>query len=371
MRNNAVTGETVTITKTEYEGLKQKNEFLLQREAWLLEQLKLSRRRQFGTSSEKTDSAQISFFNEAEATADPKAEEPKLTTIKEHYRKSKTRLTTDKLPPDLPVEIVEHGLPESEQNCPDCGHSLHVMGHETREELKLVPAKAVLLRHVRSVYACRECEKHNDHVPIKKAVMPKPVIPGSFVSPEAIAHIAVQKFVMASPLYRQEQEWNRNGIQLSRQTMSNWLIRAANDWLAPIYNRLHELLCAGGVLHGDETTVQILHEPGKPAQSKSYMWLYRSSGDTENHIVLYDYQPDRKQERPQAFLKDFTGYLHTDGYDVYHKLPSNITVVGCWAHARRKFDEALKALAQKDQLGSQALHGLNFCNRLFRIEKQL
>jgi hypothetical protein len=182
---------------------------------------------------------------------------------------------------------------------------------------------------------------------------------------------------MASPLYRQEQEWARKGILLSRQTMSNWLLRATQDWLEPVYNRMHELLCARDVLHGDETVVQVLHEPGKSAQSKSYMWLYRTgrsapaSGDTDKPIVLYDYQPDRKKERPQAFLKDFKGYLHADGYDGYHALPSNITVVGCWAHARRKFDEALKAMPEKDRLGSQALHGVHFCDRLFRIEAQL
>lgn len=179
-----------------------------------------------------------------------------------------------------------------------------------------------------------------------------------------------QKFVMGVPLYRQEQEFNRNGIQLSRQTMSNWLIKATEDWLEPIYDALHEMLCLRDVLHADETTLQVLREPGKAAQSKSYIWLYRTSGDAAHPIVLYEYQPDRKAVRPQAFLKDFKGYLHADGYDGYHKLPESITVVGCWAHVRRKFDEALKALPANGRENSLALVGKRFCDRLFELERE-
>jgi len=244
------------------------------------------------------------------------------------------------------------------------------MGHETREELKLIPAKAVLVRQVQNVYACRNCEKTSDHVPIVKAPMPEPVIKGSFASPEAIAHIASQKYVMGIPLYRQEQEWERNGVLLSRQTMSNWLTKVSTDWLRPIYDRLHELLCAQAVLHADETTLQVLHEAGKTAQSKSYMWLYRTSSDSEHPIVLYDYRTSRAGDHPREFLRDFNGYLHTDGYDGYHgALPEGITVVGCWSHARRKFDEALKILSDKDKAGSGAMRGKNLCDRLFALER--
>jgi hypothetical protein len=177
-----------------------------------------------------------------------------------------------------------------------------------------------------------------------------------------------QKFVMGIPLYRQEQEWERNGVPLSRQTMSNWLIRCAGDWLEAIYNRLHQFLCAREVLHGDETTVQVLHEPGRAAQSKSTMWLYRTSGDAENPIVLYDYQISRGGEHPAKFLHGFKGYLHTDGWDEYHrKLPDVIQVVGCWAHCRRKFDEALP---KKDKADSEAFRGKQFCDRLFALERE-
>jgi hypothetical protein len=132
--------------------------------------------------------------------------------------------------------------------------------------------------------------------------------------------------------------------------MSNWLIKATFDWLDPIYNTLKEILCLRKVLHADETTLQVIHDAEKSAQSKSYMWLYRTSGDTDNPIILYEYQPGRKAEHPKHFLKNFNGYLHADEYEGYHDLSGNIKVMGCLAHACRKFDEAVKSLSKKTKL---------------------
>lgn len=343
---------------------------LEQQVRWLMEQMKLSKHKQFGVSSEQTDALQVDLFNEAEVNAVRIASEPELSEVKAHYRK-RTRLTTDKLPEDLPVEIIEHALSVHERICPDCGGELHTMGRETREEFKIVPAKAVIVQHIRHVYACRKCEETADHVPIVKANMPEPVIKGGFASPETIAHIATQKFMMASPLYRQEQEWLQNGIRLSRQTMSNWLIKASEEWLEPLYEEMKIQLLRHDVLHADETVLQVLKEPGKPAKSKSYMWLFRTSGEAKHQIVLYDYQPDRRHMRPDEFLKGFSGYLHADGYDGYHKLPDNIIVVGCLAHLRRKFFDALKTLPKDKQADSNAAKGVAYCDKLFYFEKQM
>jgi len=332
-------------------------------------QFRLAKHRQFGASSEKSEYDQLSIFNEAEATADANTPEPELVEIEKHYRKRK-RLVNDRLPENLPVEIVEHDLSAEEQECPECGGPLHRIGKETRRELKIIPAQVKIVEHVRHVYGCRECEMDEYGAPIIKAPVDLPVIKGSFASPEAIAHIMTQKFVMGVPLYRQEQEWVRQGILLSRQTMSNWLIRAAEDWLEPIYDAFKELLCLKEVLHADETTLQVLREPGKAAQSKSYMWLYRTSGDAHHPLVLYEYKPDRKAKHPAEFFKDFKGYLHADGYDGYHDLPERIVIVGCWAHVRRKFDEALKALAEKDRGNSNALRGKRYCDKLFELERE-
>jgi transposase len=343
---------------------------LTQQNQWLMEQFRLSRHKQYGASSEQSSGEQINIFNEAEAFADISTPEPEITEVKSHYRKKKTRLTTDKLPKDMPVEIIEHELPEDERNCPECGEKLHTMGREVREELKIIPAKGVIVRHVRHVYSCRECEESSDHVPVLKADMPEPVIKGGFASPEAIAHVAVQKFMMASPLYRQEKEWGISGILLSRQTMSNWLIKASEDWLEPVYEAMKQELCRQDVAHADETTLQVLKEPGKSAQSKSYMWLYRTSGEAKRQLVLYEYQPSRKHTHPKDFLGEFSGFLHTDGYDGYHKLPENIIVVGCWAHLRRKFFDALKALPKDKWPGTNAEKGVSYCDKLFRLERR-
>jgi transposase len=117
--------------------------------------------------------------------------------------------------------------------------------------------------------------------------------------------------------------------------MSNWILKAAEDWLKPIYEEFHRQLVRRSVLHADETTPQVLREPGKSAQSKSYMWLYRTGGDAEYPIVLYEYRRDRKAENPKRFLEGFSGYLHADGYQGYYILPNTITVVGCWGHYPR------------------------------------
>ncbi|GHU83652.1 transposase [Clostridia bacterium] len=343
---------------------------------WLTERIATAQQRRFGASSEKSvydGASQMTLFenifNEAETLAnnDP---EPELSEVKSHYRRAK-REKKDRLPEDLPVETVQHELSEAEQICPCCGERMHEMGHTiTREELKLVPAQASIIQHVQTTYSCRNCEKNETSVPIRKSHVPNAVIKGGFATPEAVAHIATQKFVMGSPLYRQEREWNRHGIMLSRQTMSNWLIKATEDWLVPIYKVLHDKLLKSSILHVDETTLQVLKEPSKTSQSKSYMWLYRTGSDAREHIVLYEYQPDRRKERAQTFLTGFEGYVHTDGYSVYSDLAPGITAVGCWAHARRKFDEALRLLREDRIPGSPELTGKRYCDAMFKLEQK-
>lgn len=153
--------------------------------------------------------------------------------------------------------------------------------------------------------------------------------------------------------------------------MSNWILRAADDWLTPVYNEMHRRLVQEKVLHADETTLQVLKEPGKTSQSKSYMWLYRTGSHAVHPMVLYEYRPDRKAGNAANFLNGFSGWLHADGYPGYHSLPERIRVVGCWAHLRRKFDEAVKSLPKQDQPNSAALQGQAYCSKLFSIEREL
>lgn len=339
---------------------------------WLLEQIRLGKQKQFGTSSEKTTlEEQLSLvFNEAEGFQKDQLQEPTVEEIT--YKRKKSTGHKETLLEDLPTETITYELSDEEQVCPECGEKMHVMGKEVRRELKIIPAQVKVVEHIRLVYSCRNCEKTAENVPIKKATVPEPVIKGSIASPSAVAHMMHQKFVNAVPIYRQEQDYKRMGIELSRQTMSNWMNRCAMSWLEPLYLRFREELMKREVLHADETVLQVLNEPNKKAQSKSYMWLYRTGNDGLNQpVVLYDYQPSRSASHPKAFLRGFKGYLHVDGYSGYHSLPKTITICGCFAHARRKFIEALNAIPQKEQLGSQALTGKTYCDQLFAIEAKL
>jgi len=343
---------------------------------WLMEQLKLSKQRQFGTSSEKSAAIdggeQLSVFNEAEAESDPAVAEPALEQVAAHTRKKpKGKREADFS--GLPTEQVVHELPESERVCPDCGGPMHTCGHEVyRRELTVIPSQFKVTEHVQTAYSCRHCEKNagDDPVPMLKSAVPAPVIRGSGVaSPSLLAYIAHQKYVLALPLYRQEQEWERLGLKLSRQTMANWMIYASANYLRPIYDAMKAELLRAQVLHGDETKVQVLREPGKTPQSDSYMWLYRTSGDAARPVVYYEYQPDRCHHRPADFLGNWSGYLHTDGFEGYHKL-KNVTVIGCFGHVRRRFVEILKTVSAKARAGSEAMRGKEFCDRLFALERE-
>ena len=293
------------------------------------------------------------------------------TKVAAHTRQKRSSRVEEALPDNVPVEVVEHRVLESERSCPECGTLMTEIGTEVRRTLVIIPAQVKIREDVYFTYACPKCKDEGTQTPIRKAERLPALIPGSCASPEAVAHIMVQKFVMYAPLYRQEQEWNRAGVMLSRQTMSNWVLRVAEDWLRPIYDQLRRQLLQREVLHADETTLQVLKLEGRTARSKCYMWLYRTSGDAGHPIVLYEYQQNRKAENAEAFLKGFTGWLHADGYSGYHRLPENIRVVGCWAHLRRKFDEAVNALPKEQQAGCAALEGLQYCNALFAIEKEL
>jgi transposase len=336
---------------------------------WYEEQLRLSRQQKFGASSERTqpDQLQFDWFNEAEATADPQQAEPTVETIT--YQRRKQREPREAALADLPVETIEHALPAEEQVCPDCGGPLHAMSTEVRQELKIIPAQVKVVKHVRHVYSCRHCEREATETPVITAPMPNPAAPGSLASPSILAFTMVQKYVDAMPLYRQEQQFVRLGVTLSRQTLSNWMLQAADRWLQPLYNQLHTHLLAQAVLHADETTLQVLREPDRKAETQSYLWLYRTGRDGPP-VVLYEYKQTRGGEHPRDFLAGFHGYLHVDGYPGYHKV-ADVTLVGCWAHARRKFDEALTALPDdKQKAAVTAREGLAFCNRLFAIERE-
>ncbi|WP_397379437.1 IS66 family transposase [Paenibacillus sp. YYML68] len=350
--------------------LEEQNVELSAKLKWYEEQFRLAQQKRFGSSSEKThpDQLELNLFNEAEMLATPAGEEPPMEKVTYERRKSSGKREEDLS--NLPVETIVYTLEEGQQLCACCGGSLHEMTTETRSEIAIVPPQVKVMRHVRQVYSCRHCERHELQTPIVTAPMPKPVYPGSLASPSILSHVMCQKYVDSLPLYRQEQAFARLGYSLSRQTMANWMIYGAEKWLMPMYEAMKRYLLSQDALHADETTLQVLREPGKSAESTSYLWLYRT-GRGIPPVVLYDYQRTRGGEHPRNFLAGFTGYLHVDGYAGYHKV-AKVKLVGCWAHARRKFDEALKgAPPETGTLGSVAGQGLAYCNQLFAIEREL
>lgn len=348
--------------------LEHENQELKAKLNWYEEQYRLSKHNQFGRSSEQTNTEQLTLFNEAEDTKDSKIEEPVLEEI--IYKRRKKKRTDGKSFDHLPLEIIEYKLKDEECICPQCQGSLHEMSKEVRKELKVIPAQVKIVHHVRYIYACRRCQREDIETPIITAPMPKPVLPSSFVSPSLMAFIMEKKYSQAIPLYRQEKQWQHFGIDLSRQNLSNWMIHGANNWLIHIYRRLHEHLVNEDILHGDETTLQVLKEDGRSAQNKSYIWLF-ATGKESTPIYLYEYQTTRASKHPRRFLQGFKGYLHTDGYAGYNDIPG-VKIVGCMAHARRKFTDCLKALPKEASLAkTTAGEGLNYINKFFEIERQI
>ena len=361
--------KTVVISQSEYTEMKEAINKIAKLEALIKfyeSQLLLAKRRQFGTSSERIE-GQLSLFGETEVSAPPEPEVEEIT-----YKRKKQKGKREEDLSNLPVVRVDHELSESERSCPECGNEMRDIGINIRREIDIIPAQAILKEHAVHSYACTniECEEKTGKTIIIKAAAPQPLISGSLASPSLVAHIAVQKYSNGMPLYRLEKGFQYDGVSISRQNMANWVIKCSENYLEPIYRRMIDYLLKETVLHADETSVQVLKEPGRAAQSKSYEWIYRTSGCAEKHIVIYNYKETRRQEHPQEFLKYFKGYLHTDGYQSYHNLPPDIVVVGCWAHARRPWEKILKNIPKEKWKDTDAERGLAYITALFNLERK-
>jgi transposase len=316
---------------------------------YLYEQFRLGRYKRFGSKSEKDlgGACQLSLFDEA-VTPDNMSEIEEADeelTIPEHKRKKKGRKA---LPKHLPRKQEIYDLPENEKTC-SCGCALTYIGDETSEQLEVIPMKVYIIEHIRKKYACRGCEET-----IKQASMPKQPIPKSIAAPGLLAHTLVSKFEDHLPLYRQEHILQRVGIDIPRATLSHWVIKCA-QLLSPLTKLLLAHIHGYDVAYADESTVQVLKEPGRSAESKSYMWVL-GGGPPDKFALVYHYAPSRAHTVPLDLLEDFDGFLHCDGYQAYDVLASkiNIVLVACWYHVRRKFKEAQK-VSPKDGLATYAI----------------
>ena len=277
--------------------------------------------------------------NEPESYLTPKT--VKEIQVPSHKRQRKLSvLNEEKLLDNIETEIIEHKL--EDLLCPDCGQEMRVIGKEVKRRLKIIPAQVKIQEDWYYTYACEDCKKNGTEVPVVKTPEEAPFIKGSYATPEAVAYLMTQKYVMASPLYRREQEIKEQGVSLSRQTMSNWIMTAEYDYLRPIYEKLRERMLKEDILHADETELKVLKLAKQNGSNKGYMWLFRTGRYSSIPTVLYRYEPSRSGDTAKEFLRGFNIYLQTDGYTGYHKV-SWVTHIGCWAHARRKFVEAIEA----------------------------
>ena len=331
-----------------------------------------AQRARFGQSSEKQNYVlgkdQLSLFNEAEQEQDHKAEEPTPDTILVPAHERKKKRSQAEMLNHLPEEEVLLELPEDQLVCDKCGGKMKPIGKKfLRHEMQIIPKQVKLLAYYAVTYACDSCEKDTGFAHIRSVKPPVPLMKHSLASPSTVAYIMTQKYVDGLPLARQEKIWAREGISLSRATMANWVIRCSETWLKPLYKHMKQELLTHSVIHADETVVQVLKEEGKPATAESRMWLYASAALLRHQIRLFEYQPDRSGKRAESFLRGFTGCLVTDGYAGYN-LVKNVTHCGCWAHARRKWREAMPDGATVKT--SKAAVGYQYCNKLFAEERK-
>ena len=332
----------------------------------LLEQIRHLRQQLFGKRSERlpveASPVQLPLFDLPE----PERIEPAKVPVEPHSRRKPGRKP---LPPELPRLEVIHDLPEEEKVCA-CGCALSRIGEEVSEQLDIIPARIQVLRHIRPKYACRGCEGVEDEGPAVRIVpMPPQIIPQSIVSPGLLAHVLTAKFVDHLPLYRQEQFFARLGVEIGRATMSNWAMRAA-EACVPLLNLIHDEILAGKLINIDETTLQVLAEPGRAPTATSYMWLFRR-GDPQRPALLYQYHPTRAGDVARTFLGDYRGIVQTDGFSGYDFLDRQAGVrhAGCWAHVRRKFMEVVRAQGKNRTSGS-ADQALAYIQQLYGLEKE-
>ena len=296
------------VLHSEVKILNSKNKALQNRLNIALEQLKLNRKKEFGSRSEKMPKG---TFNEAEENQ---------TESQPRSRKGRKAL-----PEHLEREDKSYVIEAPTCGC--CGHDMHECGVQISEQVKIIPEKISVIKHKQTKYACRECESTSISTSVVTAPKPTQPIPGSIASPEALAAVVVAKYCDALPLYRLTDIFARGGLDITRGTLANWCIKSA-ELLTPLLATMKTHLLAQTTLCADETTIQVLDEKDRSAQQKSYMWVYRSNEYTAKPVVIYDYQPSRARRCPETFLAGYAGYLQCDGYSAYENI-DDIIPVGC------------------------------------------
>lgn len=343
---------------------------------FMAEQIALMNQRSFGRKTEKLDQIphqmslfeEYDVFNEAEATSDD-SDEPdiKEVVISGYTRKQKTK-REEKLK-GLPARIFEYKLSD-EVLAELFPNGYKELPPESYKRLSVIPQTFMVDEYHIHVYA----SKTNDGT-IIKAERPADLFRNSLATASVLSLMVTNKFANHMPVERQVKDMKSYGVNLGSNTVCNWMIKSSEQYFSVIYNELHDQLIKGSdVIHADETPFEVIQD-GRSAGSKSQMWVYRTSAcDSKKPIILYDYQPTRRTDHPEEFLKDFSGILVTDGYQVYHSLEKKrqgLMVAGCWVHAKRKFAEIAKAVDENNAESIAAVEAIKRISTLFHLDGQL
>ena len=343
----------------------------------LTEQIRLMNQRHFGKKAEsglndmERQLTLFDSFNEAEGFQKKDLAEPTIEEVTiSSYRRSKTKGKREADLDGLPSRIFEHRLSDEEldEKFPNGYKELPV---EIHKRLHIIPETFIVDEHHVHVYA----SKSNDGT-IIRAERPLDLFRNSIATPALVVSIINGKYANALPLERQSRAYKCNGINLSTNTMSNWVINSTERYLSLVYERLHELIYENKVIHADETPVKVMRIDNTRVKGgkKTYMWVYRNQCLRTTHpIVLYDWQASRKADHPREFLKDFSGTVVTDGYQVYHKLADEreyLRIAGCWIHARRPFADFIKSVGLKTAKGTVAQEAYDMITDILHTDNE-
>ena len=348
---------------------KETNEFNIK---MLQEEIRILKERQFGKKTEKcvTDSSgrtlfNVDEFNEAETNANPEESKPLndegQPVIKEKKLNKRKNLVNRINNLEEVVEIFD--LSAEEKVCPKCGSQLTYLSEKVVYTLRYVPAKIVKVKNVIKSYYCQNCKKDADNYVVQSRI--NTCFPKLMVEPSIVSNIIYNKYCQYLPLYRQEKLFNNVGLDVTRANMCNWVIAGCNV-LEPLYKLMEKDALSEDILHMDETTLTVLDNN----KSNNYIWGVFTGKHSTKNIKLYYYNESREYKTAMEILKNYKGYIQSDGYKAYQNIPNTINV-GCMAHARRKFVEIEKALKKQSLSGSSASEALGYINKLYSIEHKI
>ena len=371
-KHDRLQAETDAMTQ-QYQLLQEKYAELEFMYAMVSDKLSAMERRRFGASSERfaDNSEQLSIFNEAEAECDPDQEEPEYEEIlPKKYRRKKRKGKKEEDLSRFPVtRTIKNKLSGEERLCPECGTKMNVVTTEIRKFLEFIPAHFEVVEEITYVYSCPKCST------MKRAPKENALLKGSLATASLVSGVMNAKFVQGMPLDRQSREFIRYDLNLSTKTLSNWMILCAERYLRLLYDAMKQAFLKCRYIHCDETRIQVLDEPDQKPETQNWMWVYMTGRFQDGpHMVLFDYERTRGGYHPVEFLKGIGEcYLTCDGYQPYHNLPEHITVTGCLAHSRRRFEEALKILKKefkKEELKKTTAHqAMTRIQMLYKIEE--